>query len=258
MSGESYKNGLVSIIMLSRNNGQYVADSVRSVQAQTYKDWELLFLDDSSEDDTISQMMDFLSSDKRIKVSHTIFERGSGINRNSAFREACGEWVAFIDAGDIWEPEKLERQIKFMNDNGYYSSYTAYESMDGKIAVKGPRHVNREKMMKNCWPEYLTVMYNAKQVGTIQVRYLYDNNDYALLLQLSKETDCYLLDECLARRRSKPMSWFKYSPLKRFAWRYEVYRKVERFNPFLACWMTFRNIYYGFVKKARYVRTTTR
>ena len=130
------KNDLVSIIMLSRNKEQYVEASVRSVMAQTYQNWELLFVDDASKDKTISLLLELKDEDgkrepkeergiaDRISVSSTIESRGEIVNRNSALRSAKGRWIAFLDAGDIWEPTKLERQVAFMEEHGYAFSYT--------------------------------------------------------------------------------------------------------------------------------------
>lgn len=115
-------NDLVTIIMLSHNQSQYVEESVRSVLAQTYTNWELMFLDDNSKDDTISKMM-ALKEEARIKkengarfdrimVSQTVWERGMSVNRNRAMKEARGRWIAFLDVGDVWAPDKLEKQIR--------------------------------------------------------------------------------------------------------------------------------------------------
>lgn len=102
-------NDLVSIIMLSKDNGKYVAESVRSVLAQTYQNWELIFMDDSSKDDTIRQMMELKGKDRRFKVSKSVESRGSAISMNSALRDATGRWIAFLNVGDLWEPTKLEK-----------------------------------------------------------------------------------------------------------------------------------------------------
>ena len=122
------EGGLVSIIMLSHNRAQYVEESVRSVIAQTYKNWELLFLDDNSKDNTMILMMDLMDEARirredytvidRIKVSQTVMDRGISVNRNSLLKEARGRWIAFLDVGDVWAPDKLEKQVKFMEENG--------------------------------------------------------------------------------------------------------------------------------------------
>lgn len=127
---------LVSVIMLSKDNGRYVEETVRSVLAQTYQNWEIVFMDDSSKDDTISQMMDLMnecrikkedgSYENRIKVSQSVQTRGFGVSVNSALKEAKGHWIAFLNVGDVWEPNKLERQIAFMEEKNYAFSYTQF------------------------------------------------------------------------------------------------------------------------------------
>ena len=79
-------NDLVSIIMLSRNRAEFVAESVRSVLAQTYTNWELLFVDDNSTDDTIHQMMELKGKDKRISVLTSVYDKGTAYLRNSALK----------------------------------------------------------------------------------------------------------------------------------------------------------------------------
>lgn len=100
-------NDLVSIIMLSRNRAEFVAESVRSVLAQTFTNWELLFVDDNSTDDTIHQMMELKGKDKRISVLTSVYDKGTAYLRNSALEEARGRWMAFLDVGDVWAPDKL-------------------------------------------------------------------------------------------------------------------------------------------------------
>ena len=126
---EKTNGELVSIIMLSHNQAQYVEESVRSVMAQTYQNWELLFIDDNSKDNTITLMMDLKEEARirredytyndRIKVSKTVSDRGESVNRNKALKEARGRWIAFLDVGDVWSPDKLEKQVRFMEENGY-------------------------------------------------------------------------------------------------------------------------------------------
>lgn len=121
-------NDLASIIMLSHNQAHYVEESVRSVMNQTYSNWELLFIDDNSIDKTIAMMMDLKDEARirkedytiidRIKVFQTVSDRGESVNRNKALREARGHWIAFLDVGDVWAPDKLENQIKFMEVYG--------------------------------------------------------------------------------------------------------------------------------------------
>ena len=104
-------NGLVSIIMPSYNTGGYIKNSIESVLAQTYENWELIIVDDCSTDDTDSIVGQF--SDKRIRYLKNEKNSGAAISRNYALREAKGRWIAFLDSDDLWLPEKLEKLSGF-------------------------------------------------------------------------------------------------------------------------------------------------
>ena len=243
--------------MLSHNNGRYVAESVRSVIAQTYQNWELIFMDDSSKDNTISQMMDFIK-DRRIKVSKNVESRGSASSMNSALRDARGKYIAFLNVGDLWEPTKLERQIAFMEENGYAFTYTKYKYIDKNSKDRGDMMgglnvVTHKDLIRCCWMGYLTVMYDAEKLGSFRVRNIEKHNDYALWMDVSEKADYYLLPECLASLR---VEHALYSPLPMFdkvKWRYEVFHTVEDLNPVISVWLTIRNMIGGFMKKVRYV-----
>ena len=250
-------NDLVSVIMLSKDNGRYVEETVRSVMAQTYQNWELIFMDDSSKDDTISQMMDHIN-DHRIHVSQNVESKGSAASMNSALRDARGKYIAFLNVGDLWEPTKLEKQIAFMEENGYAFTYTKYkyinkDSKDRGDMMGGLEVVTHKDLIKCCWMGYLTVMYDAEKLGRFRVRNIEKHNDYALWMDVSEKADCYLFPECLASLR---VEHALYSPIPMFdkvKWRYEVFHTVEDLNPFISVWLTIRNMIGGFVKKVKYV-----
>ena len=158
---------MVSIVMLSKDQAQYVEESVRSVMAQTYKNWELLFVDDNSKDDTVTKMMNLKDESRlrredytvidRIKVSQTVSDKGVSVNRNSSLKEARGRWIAFLDVGDVWAPDKLEKQIRFMKEHGYAFTYHKYglmnnESSNRGVVVGGKEHVTYQDMLRCCWP----------------------------------------------------------------------------------------------------------
>ena len=266
--------GLVSIIMLSHGDGTYVVDSVKSILAQTYQNWELLFVA-KTDDETLEPLSSLREEDvkiqkragkvltdsysnSRIKASFIVGEDNDTPRRNSALANAQGRWIAFLDAGDIWEPTKLERQIGFMEEHGYAFSYTQYgiidkDSHDRGFVIGGKDRVTYQDMMKCCWPAYLTVMYDAEKVGRLQLRNLKGNNDYALLLMASEEADCYLLKENLAKLRTKWSIFGKFLLTNGIKWRYEVYRIEYRMNPVMSCLYTIRNMWYGVVKWGKYV-----
>ncbi len=271
MGIESRYADMVSIIMLSHGDGKYASESVKSALAQTYQNWELLFVA-KSDDETIKIASELRDEDVRnqristsnyisgirIKVSYIVGQEEVTPRRNSALKEAKGKWIAFLDAGDVWEPTKLEKQIAFMKDHGYAFSYTKYALIDNNshdrgFVIGGKDRVTYLDMMKCCWPAYLTVMYDAEKVGRLQLRNLKGNNDYALWLIASEEADCYLLKENLAKLRTKWGLLGKLLLTNGIKWRYEVYRIEYRKNLVVACLMTMRNMWYGLVKWAKYV-----
>ena len=266
---EMETKGMVSIIMLSHNSAQFVEESVRSVMAQSYKKWELLFVDDNSKDDTITKMMglkdearirkeDYTYID-RIKVSQTVTDRGVSVNRNGSLKEARGRWIAFLDVGDIWAPDKLEKQIRFMEENDYTFSYTEYGLMNNKsqdrgVVIGGKEHLTHLDLLKCCWPAYLTVMYDVQKVGKVRGRIVKKNNDYALWLNISDKHDCHLLPEKLATMRTPYGIFSRFLRTDKIKWRYEVYRVEEDLGPITSFFYTIRNGWYGLVKWCKYVK----
>ncbi len=251
---------LVSIIMPSYNCGQYVVETIRSVQAQTYINWEILFLDDCSTDDSVEKVLALQKNDKRIKVHQNTENSGAAVSRNYALKQAKGRWIAFLDSDDLWEPTKLEKQIRFMEENGYAFTYTRYQEIDGEskptgVEVFGPKHITKIGMFGFCWPGCLTVMYDKEKIGDVQIEDIKKNNDYAVWLRICRIADCYLLDECLAkyrRGRQGSISTHSYSTL--IKWHYKLWHEAEKMNPVASAFMTCVNVVFGLYKKIRYVK----
>ena len=250
---------LVSIIMPSYNTGRFIAETIESVIAQTYTNWELIIVDDCSTDNTDDVVRPYLS-DERICYVKNEKNSGAAISRNRALREAKGKWIAFLDSDDLWLPEKLERQLNFMNDNGYHFSYTNYEEIEENgckrgVIVTGPKKITKTGMYNYCWPGCLTVMYNASIIGVIQVEDIKKNNDYAMWLRVCKKADCYLLDESLALyRRGRMGSVSTHGYMTLIMWHYKLFYNAESKNAVIAFLLTFRNIVFGVYKKVRYIK----
>lgn len=253
-------NDLVSIIMPSYNCGDYVEETIHSVQAQTYQNWEIIFMDDCSTDDTVRKVSAMRDKDKRINLFQNVANLGAAVSRNNALKEAKGRWIAFLDSDDLWEPEKLEKQVKFMQENGYAFSYTCYLEIDGDgnetgIIVSGPKKVTKAGMFAFCWPGCLTVMYDREKIGLIQIVDIKKNNDYAMWLKVCQKADCYLLDECLAKyRRGRQGSVSSHGIMTMIGWHYRLWHEAEKKNAFAAAYYTCLNLVCGFYKKLKYVK----
>ena len=250
--------GLVSIIMPSYNTASFIAESIKSVLDQSYKDWELIIVDDCSTDDTDEVVKPYLS-DERIKYLKNEKNSGAAVSRNRALRAAKGNWIAFLDSDDLWMPDKLKKQVSFMEKNGYHFSYTNYAEIDteGKkngITVTGPKRITKTGFFNYCWPGCLTVMYDRDVVGLLQIADIKKNNDYAMWLKVCRKADCYLLNEELALyRRGRAGSVSTHSIKTMIGWHYKLYREAEKQNPLIAVFNTGRNMVFGFYKKKRYV-----
>ena len=251
------KEELVSIIMLSHNKGSFVEKSVQSIISQSYQNWELLFVDDSSKDDTLNKLMNLRGHDPRIKVSFTVFENGAAMHLNSALKSAKGRWIAFINCGDMWEPEKLKKQVNFMQQNEYSFSYTKYRmqnerGIDYGFVIGGKQKVTYKDLIKCCWLCFPTVMYDAEKMGCMQIRNLQESNDYALWLKAAKKADCYLLEESLTTQLTNMHLYSPFPFFYKLKWRYEVYHTEIKKNSLLSFLMAIRCLWGGFLKKYRY------
>ena len=251
--------GLVSIIMPSYNTADYIAESIQSVLEQSYTDWELIVVDDCSTDNTDEVIKPYLT-DGRIKYFKNEKNSGAAVSRNHALREAKGKWIAFLDSDDLWMPDKLEKQIRYMEMNGYHFSYTNYSEINAEgqrngVTVTGPKRVTKTGMFNYCWLGCLTVMYDAETVGLIQIADIKKNNDYAMWLKVCKKADCYLLNEELALyRRGRQGSISTHSIRKLIGWHYKLHKEADGQNCLVALFNTGRNLMFGFYKKKRYVK----
>lgn len=251
-------NDLVTIIMPSYNTGRFIKETIESVLAQSYTTWELIIVDDCSNDNTDDVVNPYLT-DGRIHYIKNDINSGAAVSRNRALREAKGKWIAFLDSDDLWEPDKLQKQISFMRDNGYHFSYTNYIEIDeeskanGK-SVTGPKRISKHGMYNYCWMGCLTVMYDADTVGLIQIADIKKNNDYAMWLKVCKKANCYLLNETLARYRKRSGSISNHGYMKLIKWHYKLYREAENKNPLSSFVLTVRNLFFGVLKKIRYVK----
>ena len=253
-------NGLVSIITPSWNCGKFLEETIKSIQAQTYANWELLFQDDCSTDDTKELMLRFASEDSRIKYECNPKNSGAAITRNNALRRAQGRWIAFLDSDDLWYPDKLEKQVMFMINNDYHFSYTEYVEMDeaGRetgILISGPKHVSRRGMYNYCWPGCLTVMYDAEMIGILQIADIKKNNDYAMWLKVCHKADCHLLAEPLAKyRRGRSGSISTHGYVTLMKWHYKLFREANGNKIIYSLWLTILNMVFGVYKKFVYVK----
>lgn len=250
---------IVSIIMPTYKCGRFIKKSIRSVQAQTFSNWELIIVDDCSGDDTISIVQEFNKKDDRISLYQNTSNSGAAVSRNTALKHAKGRWIAFLDSDDLWEPTKLEKQIKFMEENGYAFSYHKYIEIDEQdkelgVLVSGKDRVGKFDMFACCWPGCLSVMYDASKIGLIQIKDIKKNNDTAMWLKVIRKAECYLLPEILGKYRRRANSITPKPLWKRIWAHYPLFRVAEEMNPIAATFWVVMNVFGNAYKKFRYVK----
>lgn len=251
--------GLVSIITPTWASAGFISQTINSVQAQTYQNWELLIQDDCSVDGTDKVVNPYAHDDSRIKYECNPKNSGAAITRNNALKRAKGRWIAFLDSDDLWLPEKLEHQLKFMAENNYAFSYHEYTEMseDSKglgVYVSGIKKVGKFDMYACCWPGCLAVMYDADKIGLIQIGDVKKNNDTAMWLKVVQRSPCYLLKENLARYRRRRVS-ITPKPLWARIWaHYPLFRVAEEMSMVRATFWTLMNLFGNAYKKLFYVK----
>ena len=146
-------NNLVSIITPTYNSEKYITETIESIQAQTYTNWELLITDDCSTDQTIDIIKSYQKNDNRIRLFLLDKNQGAGVARNNSIKEANGRYIAFCDSDDQWKKNKLELQLTFIKNNKLLFSYTDYDvvSEDNQFVkrIKCPYRMTYSKLLKN-------------------------------------------------------------------------------------------------------------
>ncbi len=248
--------GLVSIVMPSYNCEQYIGASIKSVLIQSYDNWELLVIDDCSSDKTTNVIRSF--NDSRIKLLVNDHNSGAAVSRNKALKHATGKWIAFLDADDVWVPNKLELQLRYMSNHNYAFSYTDYRIvMNGqwnKKIITAPNHLDFKMIKRYCYCFTSTVVYRSDTVGLIQISDLKKNNDYAMWLHILNKVDGYRLNKCLSAYIKRKGSISSGKKIKLIKWHYRLFRQEMKYNRFHSLCMVIKNLWFGFWKKNFYKR----
>lgn len=239
MAEESSRPG-VSVITPVWNAADTLEETVRSVQAQTRDDWEMLLVDDGSEDGSRALAERLAAGDPRLRLLGWGDNRGAAAARNAGIAAARGRYVAFLDADDLWRPEKLAVQLDYLARTGAVFVFSAYQRMDaagrplGRVGV--PARVDHARLLRGNVIGCLTALYDAGHYGPVEMPALRRRQDYGLWLRLlARGGEAHGLDEVLAdyRVRRASLSANKVTALAA-TWR--LYREVAGLNRVQAGW----------------------
>lgn len=226
---------LVSIITPCFNPNLELIETIESVQKQTYSNYEHIIIDDCSTSNVPEELLRVIEADPKIKFVQRSWNAGPAVTRNRGIAEAKGNFIAFLDADDVWHASKLELQLQFMLENDVSFSYTSYEVFDTKGKVIGlripPASLTYTDILQSNQIGCLTAMYSVDTLGKVYMPNISKRQDMGLWLKILKTGVVArgFVDKPLARYRvgGKSVSSNKLGVLK-YQWR--IYREVERLS----------------------------
>lgn len=229
------EKGLVSVITPTYNCADFIGETIESVQAQTYSQWEMVIVDDCSTDNTKDIVESYIKNDNRIKYYCLENNSGAAVARTKAMQLANGEYMAFLDSDDLWTIDKLEKQITYMKEKDIAFSCTAYEQIDEKgeslnRIIKTVPKTDYNRLLLDCPVGNSTVMYSVQKMGKFEVPNIRKRNDDALWLQmLKKERYIYGMEAVLMKYRIRQNS-ISSNKFKVIKYHWILYRDIEHLS----------------------------
>lgn len=182
---------LVSIVTPTYNDARHISETLSSVQSQTLTEWEHLVIDDGSSDETIAILEAAALQEPRMRVFRQPENAGPAAARNCGLAAAQGRFIAFVDADDIWLPEKLEKQVAFMQQNDVVFSYTNYIKISEETAEPIGRVCCPDMVRQRDFRRYnpvgcSTVVYDRHRVGNLLMPMLRKRQDWGLWFRITE------------------------------------------------------------------------
>ena len=204
---EDYVKGLVSVITPVYNVEKYIDRTLNSVFSQTYDKIEIILVDDQSTDGSAAIIKRYSESHPEIVYYLQPQNMGAGYARNKALELARGQYVAFLDADDVWKPKKIEKQVSLMREKDAAFCFTAIEMIDGDDnVIKGKRKVKEvidyKFLLSNTMIPTSGVMVDRVKKGDFSMHLRRGGQDYATWLRILRDgTKAYGIDEALVGYR---------------------------------------------------------
>lgn len=254
-------NPLISIITPSFNSEKYITDTIESVLNQSFKNFEMIIVDDCSSDSTCKIVESYMNTDDRIKLYKLENNSGAAVARNTALDISKGRFIAYLDADDIWKKDKLEKQVSFMLSTDIAFSCTSYEVIDdlGKDLEKEIHmliKVDYESFLKNNLLQTVGIMVDTSKIdkSLLKMPLIRRRQDAATWLQILKAGyPCYGLDLILAqyRRTDNSLSSNKIKAIKGI---WYLYRKIENLSLMFSCYCFVRYAFLAIWKRIYFKR----
>ncbi|MBR2129303.1 glycosyltransferase family 2 protein [Aerococcus sp.] len=189
----TFQENFISIVTPVYNAERFIGATIESVQQQYYGDWELILVNDQSSDNSQEIIEAYAQGDERIKVINLVENSGAAVARNTGIAAAKGQYIAFIDSDDVWDAEKLNRQIRFMKEGNIAFSYTDFRLVDEngvvlKEKANVPLSLDYTGLLKNTAIACSTVMIDREVVEDFRMPLVRKGQDTATWLQIMRET----------------------------------------------------------------------
>lgn len=202
---------VLSVIMAAYNAEFYIQETMSSVLAQTYKNFEFIIVDDCSLDATYELLQAYAAKDKRVRLIRNERNQGCAASRNKALDASHGAYIAFVDSDDLWEPQKLQKQMEFMQDHGADLVYTNYRMIDGDGHFIKHRTVKPQATLEDLLEEnyinFSSPLFTRESLGHLRFDTKWYHEDYVFLLEYMKAKPlCLCLPEELVSYRVHPGS----------------------------------------------------
>ena len=225
----------VKIVLPNYNSEAYVSETINSVINQTFKNWKLTIIDDNSNIDT-RKVLENYTDHPNINIMWLKKNKKPGFCRNLAMRNSKSEYIAFIDSDDIWEKEKLSKQLDFMIKNKYYFTYTNYLAFGSEKKqnilrkIKLPKYFNFEKFTRNTSIATSTMMIKKASIGNTKFSNTAICEDYFFKCQILKKVKyAYCLSENLMRYRIREDS-LQSNKMRNFYWIWYINKNYNKMN----------------------------
>jgi glycosyltransferase involved in cell wall biosynthesis len=243
---------LVSIITPSYNSLEFITQTIDSVINQTYQDWEMIIIDDCSPDNANEIIEEYIKNDDRINLIKLENNIGPANARNEGIKQAKGKYIAFLDSDDIWLPQKLEKQVKFMQDNNLAVTCSSYYTIDEEDKRMNTRVVKESfsysDMLKSNHIGNLTGIYDCEKLGKIYMDNV-GHEDYTLWLKIMKIVGkTKAIVEPLAEYRILNNS-ISANKLKVLKWQWNIYRNIIGLNIFKSSYYFIWYVYFALKKR---------
>ena len=244
---------LVSIITPVYNAERVIERTIRSVQEQSYTRWEMLLIDDCSTDGSAALIERISSANAQIRYIRLERNSGAAVARNCGLKEARGRFVAFLDADDYWQSNKLQRCLDLMRERECAFVYTATQMIDEDDRPLGnytpvPVWTDYSHLLKRTVIATSTVVIDMERMGEFEMPLRRSGQDYATWLMLLRRVErAYGIDEPLSLYRISRNS-LSSNKLKSIRQVFEIQTRTEGLNPVYAAWNTFFFCLYAFKK----------